>query len=163
VPVLPVSLTVATRTALRHISRALGKFGSGDSVNSPRVLKLVEPAGLALAAVATSLGAQLATARSECVDALIKLLGSDAFRKDEEVALSVGEALATFAEAYDTTDSTAWETATSHWPSEIDLVFASRSPAPVQVRQCDMVGVVVQIISRTDFLLFVVNRLSTLF
>lgn len=129
------SMIMATTVVLERIASAVGKFGNGDRVNSPRVTKLVEPAGLALAVAAAFPGLQIAPARTECVDALINLLGSDAFRKDEEVALSVGEALATLAEVYKIpTDSVEWERLASHSPFDMDPEFASISPAPVQVR-----------------------------
>lgn len=115
-------------------------------MNAPRVLKLAEPAGLVLAATAASSGSQTATARSECVDALFKLLGSDAFRKDEEIALSVGESLATFAEAYRIEDAAAWATAGSQLPSDMDLAFALNSPPPVQVRKANVLCLLVSLV-----------------
>lgn len=39
-------------------------------------------------------------ARIRCVDALFSLIGSMAYRKDAEVALVAGEALANYADAY---------------------------------------------------------------
>ncbi len=129
---------MATTVVLQRIASAIGKFGNGDRANSPRVTKIVEPAGLTLAVASVSPGAQIATARSECVDALINLLGSDAFRKDEEVALSVGEALATFAAVFKIPCAVEWGRFASHSPTDMDPAFASESPAPVQVSQHDM-------------------------
>jgi hypothetical protein len=134
-PPLSCRMILATTVVFQRISTALGKFGNGDRVNSPRVTKLLEPAGLALAAAAPFPGLQISSARSECIDALINLLGSDAFRKDEEVALSVGEALATLTEVYKVpVDSGEWEALASQSPFDMDTDFASKSPAPVQVR-----------------------------
>ena len=110
-------------SVLNNTAFGLKKFGDGDCVNAPRVLKLIEPTGLCLS-VAISL-----PERSHCVDALFKLLGSEAFRKDEEIGLAIGEALATFSEAYKTLDF-----GIQNWPMNMDESFARNSPPPTQVR-----------------------------
>ena len=125
-------MLISSAEVLKSLASAMGLFGNGDRTNAPRVLKIVEPAGLALAVTISSPGAQVV--RSACVDALFSLLGSNAFRKEEEIALSVGEALAEFAAAYKTADAAAWAKEKCRWPSDMDLDFALKSPAPVQVR-----------------------------
>lgn len=119
---------------LTKLALGLSKFGNGDRTSAPRVLKLIEPAGLAIAAVAAAHwnDTSMQSAKSECVDALVKLLGSDAFRKDEEIALSVGEALATYAAAFPTTEASA-EAAANEWPADMDEDFARTLTPPGQV------------------------------
>ena len=113
-------------SALKSLTNALNKFGHGDRINAPRVLKLVEPAGLSLA-VSTGLGE-----RSDCVEALFKLLGSDAFRKDEEIGLVIGEALALFAEAYSSSEEDL-STSIENWPLDMNDTFARSLSPPAQV------------------------------
>ena len=115
-------------SALKSLTSALNKFGHGDRINAPRVLKLIEPAGLSIA-VSTGLDERL-----ECVGALFKLLGSDAFRKDEEIGLVIGEALALFAEAYKTSqDDLSSKIDTENWPLDMDEAFGKCLSPPAQV------------------------------
>lgn len=114
-------------SVLNSITVALGKFGHGDRMNAPRVLKLIESTGVALSSGIPE--------RLECVDALFKLLGSEAFRKDEEIGLAIGEALALFAEAYSATG----ETDTRDWPMDLDATFARSLSPPSQVRSTILV------------------------
>lgn len=115
-------------SVLENVKIALNKFGHGDRMNAPRLLKLIEPAGLSIA-VSTGI-----TERAECVEALFKLLGSDAFRKDEEIGLFIGEALALFAESYNDIEiDSPSKTGTGHWPQDLDDVFASSLSPPNQV------------------------------
>eukprot|EP00536_Pseudo-nitzschia_multiseries_P015198 jgi/Psemu1/320813/estExt_fgenesh1_pm.C_8350006 len=110
---------------LTNIAIALNKFGHGDCVNAPRLLKLIDPTGLALGA---SSGV---TERSDCVRALFRLLGSDAFRKDEEIGLTIGEALALYAEVRNANETDSGPVIeTENWPLDMDEAFAkSLSPA----------------------------------
>lgn len=115
-------------SVLKSLTSALNKFGHGDRINAPRVLKLIEPAGLSIA-VSTGL-----VERSECVGALFRLLGSDAFRKDEEISLVVGEALALFAEAHDVRqDDLSSKPDTENWPLDLDDTFGRSLSPPSQV------------------------------
>jgi hypothetical protein len=66
---------------------------------------------------------------SLCVDALFKLLGSSAFRKDEEIGLTIGEALATIAQA----DCALSSTDVKDWPLDMNETFAKNSSPAVQV------------------------------
>ena len=76
--------------------------------------------------------ASLDCARSECVGALFKVLGSDAFRKDEEISLSVGEALATYASAFASSEDS-MQLAVNEWPGDLDEDFAAALDPPPQV------------------------------
>ena len=113
-------------SALKCLTNALNKFGHGDRINAPRVLKLIEPAGLALS-ISTGLDE-----RSECVGSLFKLLGSDAFRKDEEIGLVIGEALALFAESYKDSEANLASNATN-WPLDMDDKYGRSLSPPAQV------------------------------
>lgn len=126
--VYSISLKPGMTSVLKNLTSALNKFGHGDRMNAPRVLKLIEPTGLS---IAVSVGL---SERSECVDALFKLLGSDAFRKDEEISLAIGEALALFAEAYTILETDSSSTInTEDWPLDMDEKFGRSLPPPVQV------------------------------
>jgi proteasome component ECM29 len=115
-------------SVLKNATCALNKFGHSDRINAPRVLKLIEPTGLSIA-VSTGL-----SERSECVGALFKLLGSDAFRKDEEIGLVIGEALALFAGACDTTETdSSSKIDTGNWPLGMDEIFGRSVSPPAQV------------------------------
>jgi len=122
------SLKPGMTSVLKNITIALNKFGHGDRMNAPRVLKLIEPTGLSIG-ISSGL-----TVRPDCVTALFKLLGSDAFRKDEEIGLAIGEALALFAESYNTAkiESSAI-IGTGDWPLDMDETFAKNLSPPSQV------------------------------
>ena len=114
---------------MKNLTSALNKFGHGDRMNAPRLLKLIEPTGLSIS-VSNGL-----SERSECVGALFKLLGSDAFRKDEEIGLVIGEALALFAEAFNTSEADASsKTDIENWPLDMDETFGRSISPPAQVR-----------------------------
>lgn len=117
-------------SVLNSLASALNKFGHGDRINAPRLLKLIEPTGLSIA-VSSGLAE-----RSECVGALFKLLGSEAFRKDEEISLVVGEALALFAEAYNTSQGDMSSNANvENWPLDFDETFGRNLSPPAQVSE----------------------------
>ena len=123
------SLKPGMVSVLQNVTSALNKFGHGDRMNAPRLLKLIEPSGLAIA-VSTGL-----PKCSECVEALFKLLGSDGFRKDEEIALVIGEALTLFAEASSTNETDAASIiGTEKWPLGMNEEFARSLSPPLQVR-----------------------------
>lgn len=125
------SLKAGMSSVLQCLTSALNKFGHGDRINAPRVLKLIEPAGLALS-ITTGLNE-----RSECVGSLFKLLGSDAFRKDEEIGLVLGEALALFAESYKNNEGSFTSNA-ENWPLDMDDKFGRNLSPPAQVSTLSM-------------------------
>ena len=117
-------------SVLNSLASALNKFGHGDRINVPRLLKLIEPTGLSIA-VSSCLAERL-----ECVGALFKLLGSEAFRKDEEISLVVGEALALFAEAYNASQGDmSSNTNVENWPLDFDDTFGRTLSPPAQVSE----------------------------
>ena len=121
---------------LKQLSAALNKFGSGDRVNAPRVSKIVEAAGPVIGTAANVNDDAIKGARSECVDSVFKLLGSDSFRKDEEIGLSAGEALSIFASEYISKEPEVdLERMKEEWPSDLDETYAKASPPPVEVSQ----------------------------
>jgi len=100
--------------------------------------KLAQAAGVCLAATTTGSGSidsnlngngsGLGLSRLECVEALFDILGSLAFRKDEEISIVVGEALADYADAY-SPDNVVWSSPDSaEWPTEYDDSYANQLP-----------------------------------
>ena len=146
-PILDQRLYTGTTTALVKLWKALHKYGSGDQTNAPRASKLAHATGVCLAASTSGAGTRdsgsesveidgvvyyLGPARLQCVDALFSLLGSTAFRKDEEIALVAGEALAQFADAFSPRDAT-WTSEAESWPADLDEEFAKELPPHQQV------------------------------
>jgi proteasome component ECM29 len=138
-PILDQKLYDGTAAALTQLTTALKKYGNGDHADAPRASKLAHAAGICLAASTSGAGSvsstdsiNLGPARLECVAALFALLGSSAFRKDEEVALITGEALATYADAYSPKD-VVWSSESADWPATLDEEFANELPPHQQV------------------------------
>lgn len=123
-PVLHPKLSGVLTTSLLNVASAMKKYKEGDATDAPRVTKLVEAgkflhamvrhshntfahrctiAGVCLAATTShdgSEGNQLGSARMTCLESMTSLLGSGANRKDEEIALHVGEALGKYSDCY---------------------------------------------------------------
>jgi hypothetical protein len=119
---------------LKKLADALVVFGSGDKVSAPRVLKIVESAGSAIGMTSGVHDELIVAARSECVDSIFKLLGSDSFRNDEEIALSTGEALGIFASEYVPDEAVEnVEQITEEWPADFDETYAKAAPPQVEV------------------------------
>lgn len=123
-PILDARLYGGTASALTNLAAALLKYSGSNSTDAPRTSKLAVATGLCLAASTSGAGAKsdspsvdLGPARLSCVDALFSLLGSPAFRADEEVALVAGEALALYA---DTPVGAVWSSEVSEWPKDFD-------------------------------------------
>ena len=138
-PKLDRRLVGGASVALERVSRALRKYGHGDFVDAPRVSRVVQTASIVLAAttcIADGDGSveNLGPARIQCSDAIFALLGSDSFRKDEEVALKAGEALALYADAFSPKD-VVWSSESKVWPSSMDEEFASALPPHQEVRR----------------------------
>jgi len=128
-PLLDTRLYKGTSTALHELSQALSKFGNGDATDAPRAVKLATAAGAGLGASTSGSGVDtgLGPARVKCADSLFALLSSMSFRKDEEVGLVVGEALASYADAYNP-ETVVWGASTLEWPEELSESFASHLP-----------------------------------
>jgi len=71
------------------------QFGHGDHHDATRVIGLITAAGYTLNFAACAVGTTAAST-TKCVDSLFKILGSDAYKKENEVAIKVGEALALY-------------------------------------------------------------------
>mmetsp|Transcript_1676 Transcript_1676/g.3575 ORF Transcript_1676/g.3575 Transcript_1676/m.3575 type:complete len:2295 (-) Transcript_1676:666-7550(-) len=117
--------------ALSGLSAALKKFSGDSNTDVSRAAKATVAIGACLEATIPSSGQQsekdkLHGARLQCVEVLISLLGSTAYRKDEEIALQAGEALAAYAWV---PKSMVWETKSSEsWPEALDTEFAKSLP-----------------------------------
>ena len=134
-PILDERLYAGTTAALVKLATSLRKYGNGDHADATRTTKLVHAAGICLASStsgAGSTGSNLGAARLDCVEALFSLLGSTAFRKDEEIALFTGEALACYADAYSPKD-VVWSSHSSIWPDDLNEDFAKELPPHQQV------------------------------
>eukprot|EP00977_Amphora_coffeiformis_P014885 scaffold4242_cov175-Amphora_coffeaeformis.AAC.9 len=102
-PALHPKLSSSLNTILSNIADALKTHKDGEATDAPRITKLVEAAGLCLAATTShdsSEGNRLGSSRIACLESLMSLLGSGVNRKDEEIALRVGEALGQYAGCY---------------------------------------------------------------
>ena len=116
-PLLDPRLYEGTGGALTHLATALKNFSGTDKLDAPRTCKLAHAAGKCLATTTSGAGSKiLGPPRLICVDALFSLLGSPAFKADQEVGLIVGEALALYADSY-APDSTTWSSNVSEWPT----------------------------------------------
>ena len=76
---------------LQNLEDGLKKFGGGDSVDATRVMGVIKATGTVLAFLKTSPSVK------SCVESLIGLLGGEAYKKENEVALKTGEALSLWA------------------------------------------------------------------
>lgn len=131
-PILDARLYDGTASALTNLAAALLKYSGSNNIDAPRTAKLAIATGKCLAASTSGAGAKsdgtsvdLGPARLSCVDALFSLLGSQAFRADEEVALVAGEALALYA---DTPVGAVWSSHLSEWPKDFDEKQAKELP-----------------------------------
>lgn len=122
--------------ALSGLSAALKKFSGDSNTDVSRAAKAAVAIGACLEATIPSSGKQsekdkLHGARLQCVDVLISLLGSAAYRKDEEIALQAGEALAAYAWV---PKSMVWEAKSSEsWPTTLDTEFSKSLPPHQQI------------------------------
>eukprot|EP00934_Nitzschia_sp_Nitz4_P006344 Nitzschia sp. Nitz4//scaffold36_size144017//17459//24583//NITZ4_003068-RA/size144017-snap-gene-0.188-mRNA-1//1//CDS//3329549402//6334//frame0 len=140
-PLLGDVLVAGATQVLTQLSLGLQKFGVSDSFDVARVCRIAKASGICLAATTVVAGSDrtplkvdpnLMTARLKCVDCLFQLLGSNAFRKDEEVALCTGEALAMYCDAFSPSD-VQWSSESRDWPTTLDEEFARSLPPHQQV------------------------------
>lgn len=128
-PVLDQRMFSCIAATLHHLTVGIKKFGHGDSASATVVQYLARAAGVCLAASTTASNEtsfDLGSKRIECVDALTCLLGSSAFRSDEELGIVVGEALSDFADAF-SPPGAVWSKS-GDWIEEFDLSFAHELP-----------------------------------
>jgi proteasome component ECM29 len=136
-PLLDSRLYIGSAAVLNQLAAGLTKYGNGDSTDAARVVKLSKAAGDSLSASTSGSGIVSVNARGEdvglgparvkCADALFTLLGSMSFRKDEEIGLVAGEALACYADAY-SPKNVVWGAANLLWPDDFSESFASQLP-----------------------------------
>jgi len=133
-PILEATIVPGATLALSKLSEAIRIYGNGETIDIPRVSKLTRSAGMCLAATTatTTVDSSLGDARLICVESLFLLLGSTSFRKDEEVALWAGEALAEYCDAYSPLN-VAWPSSEVDWPEEDSEEFARKLPPHQQV------------------------------
>jgi hypothetical protein len=143
-PILDPRIYVGTTRALTQLDLALCKSGNGDYTDSIRSSVLAHADGIVLAASTSAAGyvsadstdsavnQSVGPARIQCVDALFSLIGSMAFRKDNEVALVAGEALADYADAI-SPNNAVWSSSAPDWPGLYSDEFANELPPHQQV------------------------------
>ena len=109
-PILNPKLFDAMAIAIDSMNTALKKYSSIDHADPTRSSSLIQAAGLLLAASTSGAGHKkdtnaanstidLGPERLHCTEALFAILGSAVYRKDDELALIVGEALVKYADA----------------------------------------------------------------
>ncbi|KAL7580750.1 hypothetical protein ACA910_001033 [Epithemia clementina (nom. ined.)] len=124
-PPFDETLSDGVKAALVNISNAIKQFCDGDVVDADRATELIRVGGIVLGATsnANSGGsADLQISRQLCVDAILSSVGSAAFRKEEEIALSAGEALGVHA------DSCMYVNSDLSWPDDFQDEFARKLP-----------------------------------
>lgn len=141
-PILDGRLYNATASILIDLKAAMTKFGGTDHADALRSMKLVTAAGVCLAATTTAsgisevsttenteggVGLSIGQARLVCAEALFDLLGSAVNRKQEDLALVIGEALGAYADAYSPIVSV-WESSEEEWTPGYDPSFARHLP-----------------------------------
>lgn len=150
-PLLELSLYPGTAKALSDLILAMKKYGNGDNTDPARATLLAMAAGSTLAASTSGAGsgatgqagdevtanASLGRKRLQIVHSLFDLLGSMSFRKDPEISIVVGEALAQYADAY-SPDGSVWSSLAEEEPDDFDESFAEGLPPHKHVSVCDL-------------------------
>lgn len=140
-PILDSRLYGGTTKALALLDTALRKYSDGDHTDETRASALGHAAGIVLAASTSAAGyvsddaaanRSVGPARIQCVDAIFNMIGSSAFRKDPEVAMVAGEALADYADAYGP-ESAIWSSSVGDWPDLYSDEYANELPPHSQV------------------------------
>ena len=141
-PQLDRKLLAGTGKALQDLVTSLKKYGNGDNTDPQRASLLAKAAGSVLAATTLLPDASVKSSgdnlddspigslkhlRLQCVDGIFALLGSNSFRKDAEISLVAGEALAAFADAY-SPEGSEWSVPTVDEPEEFDDNYAKELP-----------------------------------
>ena len=140
-PQLDRRLLEGISKAMEDLVASLKKYGNGDNTNPQRASLLAKAAGSTLAAttllpdapVKTSTESDvntlssLKTLRLQSVDGVFALLGSTSFRKDAEISLVAGEALAAYADAY-SPEGAEWTIPDKEEPEEFDGDYAKDLP-----------------------------------
>ena len=164
-----------TSSALKFISTSLRRYGNGDHLNPQRATSIARAAGTTLAA--TTVHTQQPTdgkssikidaddigkRRLDCVEALFFVLGSTANRKDPELALVVGEALAEYADAY-SPEGCQWSYPKIDKPVTFDQEYANDLPPHDQVSILYLLSFISTIIRQLYLTRDFLNRFFTLF
>jgi hypothetical protein len=134
-PPLDIRLYQGCATALHELADSMIRFGNGEHADPRRTSRLARAAGAVLAATGSVSGvetngdvATLSLSRAVCVTSLFNLFGSSSFRKDDEIGLGIGEALAAYADCTNDLNLASMPTLTD-WPSDYSDDLAARLPA----------------------------------
>ena len=108
-PILDTRLFEPVAVAMSGLVESLKRFSSIDHADTTRLSSLINAAGILLAATTSGAGHRnvvskidLGPARLQCIDSLFAIVGSVVHKKDEELSLSVGEALVKYADGIGT-------------------------------------------------------------
>ena len=85
----------ALQYVFESLSKTIKRYGDGEHTDSTRVMSVVKCTGSVLFAMGADAGGD------ECRDRLFDLLGSDSYKKENEVALVAGEALSLYGSVKD--------------------------------------------------------------
>ena len=140
-PQLDRRLLEGTSKSMKDLVTSLKKYGNGDNTDPQRGSLLAKAAGSILAATTLlpdtpaetnsesddNALSSLKTLRLQSVDGVFALLGSTSFRKDAEISLVAGEALAAYADAY-SPEGAEWTIPDKEEPEEFDDDYATDLP-----------------------------------
>jgi proteasome component ECM29 len=135
-PRLDARLQEGATSALSGLASALRKYSSDEYTDVSRTSKVAHSMGVCLEATIPyndenkNENDRLHTVRLQCIESLLALLGSAAYRKDEEIALGAGEALAAYAWV---PKGLKYSSESNEWPNEMDTDFALTLPPHQQV------------------------------
>ena len=115
-PILDNRLFEPMAAAMSCLTESLKRFSSIDHADTTRLSSLINAAGILLAASTIGAGHRndsskidLGPARLQCVHTIFDIVGSVVHRKDDELGLSIGEALVKYADGIGTGE---WSSAT---------------------------------------------------
>jgi len=136
-PVLHEKLYTGISETLASLDSALRKNLNGDKTDPIRASCLIKSVGTTLAASTSAAGyvsdtIRIGQTRLQCMGALFKALGSEAFRKSNEIALAAGEAIAKYADAYSPQNVT-WSNLVQEKPDQFDEELLLKMPPHEQV------------------------------
>lgn len=136
-PILDSRLYSSVADALLNLEEALQKYLNGDHTDPIRAGSRIKAIGTVLASSTSAAGhlsesSNIGQARLRSIDALFAAIGSSAFRKDPEVALLAGEALAAYADAY-SPENAVWSVQSEPWPIDFSEEYLRELPPHEQI------------------------------
>lgn len=136
-PILDSRLYAGVADALMNLEGGLRKYLHGDHADPIRAACLIKATGTVLASSTSAAGyvsesSNIGHARLRSLDALFAAIGSVAFRKDPEIGLLAGEALAAYADAF-SPENAVWSIQSEPWPNDFSETYFGNLPPHEQV------------------------------